>query len=1143
MRKLLIAAVFAASVQLLIAAAVQAQTGNIRGKVIDSQTHETLPGATLFIRNTSYGAAANANGTYEIRDVPPGKYTLTARYVGYQDKGQIVEVREGVTLIANFALTPSGLTTSPVVVTAIGTRQSHVSMGTQVSTVSGQSLVLSGSNNIAAGLRGTAPGVYVSQSSGDPGSATRIVLRGARSLQNNNEPLIVIDGEPVFSNTVGNLNLNNSAGSTIGANNVGGTSAMSVLDLIDPSDIASMNVYEGPSAAAIWGSRAANGVLVITTKGGSFTPGRRVNISIRNSVQYNSLLRQFPLQTSYGEGVNGDWYYQSSQFPSIAGIFSWGDKISLRSGAADVHLNNNPFLPIVDKNSTQTYNQAGALFQPAVSDEYGATISGGDQDGTFYLDVDRLGDNGIFKANSLFNRTSILADIRRAFSQNVTFDVNASYVNGATERVQQGSNLSGILLDSYRTPPDFNNLPYLVNYVSPTTGVETPNVQRTFRNPTANPANGGGYNNPFFTMYEDPTTISLNELLGSVGISYDPTNWLDFTYRAGVDYEGDRDNTILSYYDVNQPQGQLIRNWNNNYQVNTDLQGRASHDFSRDFTGNLLLGFHLDQIQLNNSGIIGTTFINPNGPPSITNDATFVPGDVKQIIRDAAAYGELNLNLYRQLYVNFAGRDESSSTYGPNVPSLFFYPAVNAAWEFTKLPMFKNNSILNFGKIRAAYGEAADQPPVYSTLTYYTLNPIVGNGWGPAIGLQYYYNSSTGIGGALIGAPITNDPISGLGTEGNPSLGPEKTTEFEYGFDIGLFHNWLQLSATGYHDLTSNAILGVNVAPSSGFTNIEENAAKVSNVGYELQATINWLRIGSFSWQTIGNWSTNHNDVYSMPAGVTNIFLSGFTDPYSAAVLGQQLGVLWGSRWARNTNGSIKVDANGFPVMSSTFGIIGDPNPNYLANIFNTFRFGRFTLGFQFSFKIGGMVWNGTEGALAYFGRDAFQSWSTTIDSAQANTLKDYAGYTVAQMVNQGDVGDWGTRAKMVSSGAYRKNANGTYTFRGYVHNFGGGPVIVDETYYYDGPGSGFTGPSEAYVQNGSYIELSQLSLGYTFPMTSLGFQSLNVTLIGRNLALWTKYTGIDPGVNLTGPTNGQGIDYFNNPTVRTWILSLSLNY
>ncbi len=160
-----------------------------------------------------------------------------------------------------------------------------------------QSLVLSGLNDLASGLRGTAPGVYVSQSSGDPGSATRIVLRGARSLQNNNEPLIVIDGEPVFSGTVGSLNSNNSSGNTIGANNVSGTSAMSVLDLINPSDIASMNVYEGPSAAAIWGSRAANGVIVITTKGGAFTPGRRVNISIRNSVQYNSILREMPLQS------------------------------------------------------------------------------------------------------------------------------------------------------------------------------------------------------------------------------------------------------------------------------------------------------------------------------------------------------------------------------------------------------------------------------------------------------------------------------------------------------------------------------------------------------------------------------------------------------------------------------------------------------------------------------------------------------------------------------------------------------------------------------------------------------------------------------------------------------------------------------
>ena len=280
-----------------------------------------------------------------------------------------------------------------------------------------------------------------------------------------------------------------------------------------------------------------------------------------------------------------------------------------------------------------------------------------------------------------------------------------------------------------------------------------------------------------------------------------------------------------------------------------------------------------------------------------------------------------------------------------------------------------------------------------------------------------------------------------------------------------------------------------------------------------------------------------------MPEGVTNIPLSGFTDPSSNAILGQQMGVLYGYQWVRNSDGSIAIGSDGFPVGSkSTQGLIGDPNPTYIASIINSFRWQRFTLNFAFDFKVGGKVWNGTKGALSFFGTAGDQNWWSTISAQQATTLKNFDGYTVAQMA-QGE--DWGIpAADMTKSAAFRQNSDGTYSFRGYVHNFGKGNVVVDETYFYDGPGSTFSGgPDEAFVEDGSYISLRQLSLSYQIPLTSFGLQSLDLTLIGRNLALWTKYDGVDPGKNLTGPTNGQGIDYFNNPTIRSWIFSIQLNY
>ncbi len=1130
MKNLPLASLLALCFLSFAAGAAFAQTGTIKGKITDKQTGETLPGATIVVEGTAHGAAADVNGDYTIEGVPAGRYQLVARYIGYQSETVVSQVYDGQTTTENFQLAPSGYTTNPVVVTAIGTQESRAHMGTQVSSVAGQSLVLSGSNNIITDLAAKAPGVYTTETSGDPGAATRIILRGVRSLQGDNQPLIVVDGEPVFSGTVGGLNMNNGSGSAIGANDVGGVSALSVLSSINPHDIASVEIYEGPSAAAIWGSEGANGVIVITTKSGTFAPGKKVNISLRSNTEVDNLLREFPLQTQYGQGENGT--YISNIDPRIAYTpFSWGDRISARPGGQNVlAYPGYAYAPIVVMNSKAIYDHAGELFSPAVSEEYGATISGGDQTGNFYVDLDRLGQNGIVKANSNYDQTSIRTSVTRAFAQGLTVDLNAAYTNTSSSRIQQGSNISGLLLGAYRTPPDFNNIPYLVNYISPA-GAVTPGVQRSFRNSSGNPAASAGYDNPFFTVYMNPTTITLDHLTGSGSVSYDAADWLNFTYRAGVDYITDRDNTELAPHDASQPLGQLIRNVNTSYMVNSDLMGRASHTFSDDFNSTLLVGFHLDNTEYDNTGIIGTSFIIPTAPPTLGNAKTFAPGESKIITRNAALYGQLNLNFYKQLFFTFAGRDESSSTYGPSAPSLFFYPSASVAWEFTQLPMLQGSSILTYGKLRAAYGEAAVQPPAYSTNTYVVANPVIGNGFGPAIGLQYY-------GGGVVSST----------TLGNAALGPEKTTESEFGLDMRLLDDRVSMSLTAYHDLTTDAILGLNVAPTSGFSAINANAAKLSNVGYEAQLTVDWLRFGGFSWQTMGTWSTNHNIVYDL-SGVSNVFLSGFTDPASEAVLGQAVGILYGTRWDRNPNGTLALTPQGFPVGdSATPGVIGDPNPKYTASVTNTFRFQRFTLSFTFDWKVGGQVWNGTKGALSYFGTAGYQNWWTTISAAQASTLKNYDGYTVAQMAN-GE--DWssvpyfadGFNAKMTASAAYIKNSDGTYSFRGYVHNFGGGNVIVDESYFYDGPGSGFTGPAEGFIEDGSYVRLRDLSLSYTLPLKELGLESVQLSVIGRNLALWTKYTGVDPEANLTGPTNGQGLDYFNNPSVRTWIFSIAVNY
>ena len=1077
-----------------------AQIGGVSGKITDDQTGSTLPGANVFLERTSYGAATDANGVYSIANVPPGFYTLVVSYIGYVQFRQAVTVTTGETTFLDIKLKPSSVQLNPVVVTAIGTQANREQMGTSVSSIEGSQIATSGAHDIISSIAALAPGVNTTEATADPGGATRIVLRGPHSFMNDNQPLIVIDGVPVDNSAIQPIN---------NQGPVAGTAMESSISDINPDDIQSVQIYSGPAAASLWGSKAANGVIAITTKSGGQAGTKKLSLSVRSRTFSDDVLHTTPLQTSFGQGSGGNY--------SQATSFSWGDPIFLRSGAADVLARPSyPYSLVAagGKHSTATYDHASELFHQPISEDYGVTLRGGDEYGDFYLDIGQLQQDGIILSNSNYKRTAISGSATRKFTDNVIARINAAYTNTSSDRIQQGSNTSGLLLGAYRTPPDFDNTTYLVNYIDPAGNI-TYGVQRTYRNAEGNPGKSWGYDNPFFTIYDVPSVISTNRLVANTEISYDPESWLDFTYRLGVDYGTDKTQSNYPLGDAQFPGGYLTRSTDNTLLLNSDLMGRATQQLTDDIEGTLMLGFHLDQNRYDGLNSTATNFILVGAPATFSNSLYYQPGEYLTIIRTAAFYGALDLALYKQLFLKVTGRDESASTYGATADQTYFYPSFSAAWQFTQLQPIKDalagNTILSFGKVRAAYGQAANQPPAYVTKSYFNINPSFGNGWGEVLSGNYYGGNAA-----------KSDVL------GNSTLGPEKTAETELGADLRFANDRLSLSYTYYSNKTTGAILGVAIAPSSGYTNKWANAASMTNKGSEVQLIGDWLHLGEFSWATTVNWSHNKNVVTDL-SGVTSVFLNGFTDPSSRAILNQPYGVLYGTRWDRNPNGSLKLDASGFPQEATEDGVIGDPNPNYRMGIINTFRFQRFSLSVLVDIKQGGDVWNGTKGALSYFGTAGFQNWWSTISATDASTLKNYAGQTVA--------------ALSATSKAYVHNADGTYSFRGYVNNFGGGNVIVDQSYFTSGPGSGFTGPAEQFIEKASYVRLRDVTLSYTFPLQFVGMQSATVSLTGRNLKLWTDYTGNDPESNLTGPSNGQGLDYFNNPTMRSYILSIQLEY
>ncbi|HKK44520.1 MAG TPA: SusC/RagA family TonB-linked outer membrane protein [Balneolaceae bacterium] len=1123
----------------LLTGSVYAQTATLSGKVTDVNSGESLPGANVVLKEILKGSSTDADGNYKITNIPAGTYTLEVSFIGYKKKAQTIDIGSS-DITFDIALEADLLGLQEIYVTALGFEANRDEQGTSSSNVRGQEISQSGENNLLTGLSAKAAGVSIVSTSGDPGAGARINIRGFNTVLGNTQPLFVVDGVPVYNSTIESAV--DGVGTAVfgGSNNVDGTVEQSRIQDLNPNDIASVEILKGPSAAALWGSRAANGVVIIKTKKGVPTTSNKLNIAFSSISSLNQINETPNLQTRYGQGFLG--YAPSDPIngnSSTSRQLTWG--------------------PLLDP-STPVYNHARDVIKDGYSLDNNLSISGGDQNTTFMLSVGNLNSEGIIRNNSSYDRTSVRASVQHGFSEKLNASVNLNYSESNSDRIQKGSNTSGLYLGALRTPPDFDNQPALIDYVDPN-GNLFPDQQRSFRNPTGNPSVTSFYDNPYFTTKYNTNKSDVNRFFGNTELSYNPTSWLNITHRMGIDNYTDRRQEYLDARSATAPGGQFTANNIQETQINSDLILQASHQFTNEFSGSALLGWNYNQRDQEQLGTISRGFILPDAPAQPDNANSISPFKFKQLERTSALYTELSANLYDQLYLKGTGRMESASTFGPASDKTYFYPSGSLAWQFTSADWYHGDNILNFGKIRGSYGEAGIQPGPYLTSTTF-LNATGGNnflnGWGAALDANNY------------GGGFRRNQVAG-----NPALKPEQVREIEIGTDLRFFDDRIGLSFSRYWKKTTDAILNVTVPASSGFTSKFANAAKLKNSGYEVELSAEWLRLSNFSWTTSINWSKNKNEVTDL-AGVSNVLLSGFTSFSSQAVQGEPLGVIWGTRWLRyessdgapvivNSQGDIisnnamtdadgnaiiagsapiTVDQFGFPVTDPfSQGVIGDPTPDWRAGISNTFKYKNLSLNVLVDIKQGGDVHNGTRGALYFFGTHGDQNWTTTISQEEASQLYNYGG--AYDVLGTGQTSNF---AQYLANKGVTPDADGNYTFRGYITDYGSGNVVIDETAYWAGPLSSFTGPDEPFVEDGGYVRLREVSLFYTFNNRNFrdltGLSSIDVGVTGRNLILWTDYTGVDPETNLTGQDgNGWGLDYFNNPSTRSWIFTLRVNY
>jgi hypothetical protein len=389
----------------------------------------------------------------------------------------------------------------------------------------------------------------------------------------------------------------------------------------------------------------------------------------------------------------------------------------------------------------------------------------------------------------------------------------------------------------------------------------------------------------------------------------------------------------------------------------------------------------------------------------------------------------------------------------------------------------------------------------------------VSDGWGPE--LTYTYDGAGG--------------FTTSSTQANADIKPEIATETEMGIDLAMFNNKVTVELTSYDIKTTDAILNQPLAPSTGYGGRLANAAKMENKGIEAVLGVRVLDTKDLSFDVDFKYAANENKVTDL-AGAEYIGIGGFSSAFQVAMEGKAFGVMRGGQWLRNdTTGAFVLDANGFLQESGEVSIVGDPNPDWIgslrmtANLRKTLR-----VSALFDFKQGGDIWNGTKGALKYFGAHGTTDVITTIDTAVTGSVKDYLGYDVWSSPYS-----WG-----------KWNSDGTYSFRGTLENYGGGNVAINDVAHWYGPYSGFTGPSEQFIEDGSYVKLRELSFTYTHTgalATQFGLGSVELGVTMRNLKTWTDYSGVDPETNLSGTSSTRGNDYFNMPHTKSTIITLGV--
>ena len=1027
---------------------------------------EPLIGASVLAAGSSVGTITDIDGSFSI-SVPEGTSQIEISYTGYDD--QLVDISSSSTVAVQLA---EGKLLDEIVVTASGLEKNKARLGYAIQNVNADELVQSKEVNIVDALNGKATGVQVTSSSGAPGASSNIIIRGATSINGTNSPLFVIDGIPMDNSEFGN--------------GVDGVDQSNRAIDINPNDVANMTILKGPAATALYGVRAANGAIVITTKKGQAGAPK---VSINAGYTLNQVNKLPERQSIYSQGRNGAY-----RDPSTGEGFSWGPLLSTLEFDSEQPSDfdrNGSLVPVGEGTGEPAVAyDPYSFFVNGHSYDLNASVSGGTENFNYFISAGNNTSNG-YAPNAEFKRNSFRVNLGSQINDNFDVGMNLAFIQSGGYRLQRGSNIQGVMLGLLRNTPTFdigNGLEGREASEDPSSYIRASDEgQRSYR--------AGIYDNPYWVANKNPSRDDVSRVIGSIFANYKLTNQLSLGTRVGMDNYADRRNGAIDINPGRSP-GSVAQEVYTNRDVNVDIFANYSTDLTDDLTLSSVVGWNFYDHRYIAQGTYGTGLAAPNFY-HISNASDLTAAEAYATKRLAGAYGTFDFGYKNFAFLNLTARNDWTSILPKEANTFNSYSAALGLVVTEMLGLQSN--FLDYAKVRASYGKVGNDGGdvfVYSTSNYFDPGEADGDGFITEVEFP-----------AFGGNAFERSP-----TLGNEVLRPESTTVLELGTELKFFNGRLGTDINYFSSRSSDQIIAVDLSATTGFTSAIQNTGDITSKGWEISLTGTPVRTRDFEWNVDVNFTAIETTVESLTEGIENVGLAGFTSTSAVAQVGAPFSAIFGDGFRRTDDGQVIVGADGWPLSNPTKTILGDPNPDFTVGFNNTFTYKGITVGALLDLRKGGDVWCGTCGIMDYFGtsaRSADEREDVVVFNGVVNTgTEDEPVYventTAVALANEADV-------------------NQSYRVR-----------------------YGFGGISEMSIYDSSWLRLRTVSLGFDLPQswidnTSLG--NVNVALAGRNLWLSTEYPGIDPETNLTGASNGYGLDYFNNPNAKSYSATVNITF